>query len=220
MGKIRVLLAEDHVVVREGTRRLLEREDDLEVVGEAGDGAEAIALALELKPDVVVMDISMPKVTGIEATKEIKAALPATAVLILTAYDYDEFIFSMLDAGAGGYLLKSVSGDELVQAIRGLHSGESVLHPAVLRKMLAYSKSKATGGEEHPAESLTQREMEVLRVAARGRANKDIARELTMSVRTVQAHLSNIFNKLGVGSRTEAVVYCLKKGWLRPEELP
>lgn len=220
MGKIRVLLAEDHVVVREGTRRLLEREDDLEVVGEAGDGAEAIALARELKPDVVVMDISMPKVSGIEATKEIKAALPTTAVLILTAYDYDEFIFSMLDAGAGGYLLKSVSGDELVQAIRGLHSGESVLHPAVLRKMLAYSKSKATGGEEHAAETLTQREMEVLRVAARGRANKDIARELTMSVRTVQAHLSNIFNKLGVGSRTEAVVYCLKKGWLRPEELP
>lgn len=220
MGKIKVLLAEDHVVVREGTRQLLEREDDLEVVGEAGDGEEAIRLAQELKPDVVVMDIAMPKINGIEATKEIKAALPSTAVLILTAYDYDEFIFSMLDAGAAGYLLKSVSGDELVQAIRGLHGGESVLHPVVLRKMLAYSKPRAVGSEERPSEALTQREMEVLRMAAQGRANKDIAKELAVSVRTVQAHLSNIFNKLGVGSRTEAVVYSLKRGWLRPDELP
>ena len=220
VGKIRILLAEDHVVVRQGTRQLLEREDDLEVVGEAGDGEEAIELAHKLRPDVVVMDIAMPKVNGIEATKAIKAALPTTAVLILTAYDYDEFIFSLLDAGAAGYLLKSVSGDELVQGIRGLHSGESVLHPAVLRKMLASSRPRPASSEERPAETLTQREMEVLRIAARGKANKDIAKELVMSVRTVQAHLSNIFNKLGVGSRTEAVVYCLKKGWLRPEDLP
>ena len=220
MGKIRILLAEDHVVVRQGTRQLLEREDDLEVVGEAGDGEEAIEMAHKLKPDVVVMDIAMPKVNGIEATKAIKAALPATAVLILTAYDYDEFIFSLLDAGAAGYLLKSVTGDDLVRGIRDLHSGESVLHPAVLRKMLASSRPRPASSEERPAEVLTQREMEVLRIAARGKANKDIARELGMSVRTVQAHLSNIFNKLGVGSRTEAVVYCLKKGWLRPEDLP
>ncbi|MFH0809739.1 MAG: response regulator transcription factor [Pseudomonadota bacterium] len=220
MDKIRILLAEDHVVVRQGTRQLLEREDDLEVVGEAGDGEEAIELANKLKPDVVVMDIAMPKVNGIEATKAIKAASPTTAVLILTAYDYDEFIFSLLDAGAAGYLLKSVSGDELVHGIRGLHSGESVLHPAVLRKMLAFSRPRPVSSEERPAETLTQREMEVLRIAARGKANKDIAKELVMSIRTVQAHLSNIFNKLGVGSRTEAVVYCLKKGWLRPEDLP
>jgi len=220
VGKIRILLAEDHVVVRQGTRQLLEREDDLEVVGEAGDGEEAIEMAHKLKPDVVVMDIAMPKVNGIEATKAIKAALPATAVLILTAYDYDEFIFSLLDAGAAGYLLKSVTGDDLVRGIRDLHSGESVLHPAVLRKMLASSRPRPASSEERPAEVLTQREMEVLRIAARGKANKDIARELGMSVRTVQAHLSNIFNKLGVGSRTEAVVYCLKKGWLRPEDLP
>lgn len=219
MNKIRILLAEDHAIVREGTRQLLERENDLEVVGEAGDGEEAIELARRLKPDIVIMDIAMPKVNGIEATKVIKSTLPSTAVLILTAYDYDEYIFSMMEAGAAGYLLKRVSGDELIKAIHDVFGGEAVLDPAVLRKIMTHFETAASSREKHPYEILTDREMEVLKKAAQGKVNKDIARALSISVRTAEAHLRNIFNKLGVSSRSEAILYCLKKGWFTPDEL-
>jgi len=128
MDRIRILLAEDHVVVREGTRQLLEREQDLEVIGEAGDGEEEVRLASQLKPDVIIMDVSMPKLSGVEATKRIKALLPLTIVLVLTGYDYDEYIFSLLEAGAAGYLLKDVSGDELISAIRAVYAGEPMFH--------------------------------------------------------------------------------------------
>jgi NarL family two-component system response regulator LiaR len=215
MDKIRVMLAEDHVVVREGTRELVRRERDMEVVGQAGDGEEAVKLALELRPDVVVMDIAMPKLNGIEATKQIKARCPASAVLILTAYDNDQYIFALLEAGAAGYLLKNVRGHELIEAIRAVHAGESVLHPVVTRKVIARFKGvHDKPDEERVAEPLTERELEVLRLAGKGMANKDIAKELCVSVRTVQAHLGNIFNKLSVGSRTEAVLYGLRTGWL------
>lgn len=221
VGTIRILLVDDHVVVRQGARQLLEREQDLEVVGEAGDGEEAVRLATQLKPDVVIMDVAMPKLSGIEATKRIKALLPSVAVLVLTGYDYDEYIFSLLEAGAAGYLLKSVSGDELVNAIREVHSGEPVLHPVVIRKLVTRLKPEAAGAKmERPLEVLSEREIEVLRLAARGMTNKSIGEALFISVRTVQAHLRSIFNKIAVGSRSEAVLHGIKRGWFTLEDLP
>lgn len=220
MNKIRVLLAEDHVVVRESIRQFLDRESDLEVVGEAGDGEEAVRLATQLHPDVIVMDVAMPKVNGIEATRKIKALWPATAVLALTAYDYDQYIFALLEAGAAGYLLKDVSGQELVDAIRAVRRGDSVLHPTVARKVVArFREPSAKAGDSRTTEVLTEREIEVLKRAAKGMSNKDIARELSISVRSVEAHMGSILNKLGVGSRTEAVVHGLKKGWFVLEDL-
>jgi DNA-binding NarL/FixJ family response regulator len=217
--KIKVLLAEDHVMVREGTREFVQREPDMEVVGEAGDGEEAVRLAKELKPDVVVMDIAMPKLNGVEATKKIKAAAPSIAVLILTAYDYDQYIFALLEAGAAGYLLKGVRANELIDAIRAVYAGESVLHPVVARRVVDRLLSPSRS-EVEAIEPLSQREMEVLKLAATGISNKDIAQQLFLSPRTVQVHLGNIFRKLGVASRTEAVLYALRKGWLTLEDLP
>lgn len=217
MGNIRILLAEDHVVVRESIRQLLNRESDLEVVGEAGNGEEAVRLTAQLKPDIVVMDVAMPNVNGIEATKSIKALCPATAVLALSAYDYDQYIFALLEAGAAGYLLKDVSGQELTDAIRAVRRGDCVLHPAVARKVVARFRRAPSEGQVSGI--LSEREKEVLKRAAKGMYNKDIADELFLSVRTVEANLQSIFNKLGVGSRTEAVVYSLKKGWITLEDI-
>jgi len=219
MKKVRILLAEDHVVVREGVCQFLERESDLVVVGQAGDGKEAVELTRQLKPDVVVMDIAMPKLNGIEATRLIKTHSPTTAILILTAYDYDQYIFPLLEAGACGYLLKDVSGQELVEAIRAVYKGESVLHPAVARKVV--ERFRRLGKPEGGASGLlTEREIAVLKAAATGMSNKDIARELFISVRTVEDHLGTIFNKLGVGGRTEAVIHALKNGGLVLDEVP
>lgn len=220
MSKIRVLLADDHVVVRQSLRQFLEHERDIEVVGEAGDGEEAVQLTAQLKPDVTVMDVAMPNVNGIEATKRIKASNPATSVLALTAYDYDQYIFALLEAGAAGYLLKDVSGQELIEAIRAVRRGDCVLHPAIARKVL--SRFRQPGVERGAGVKkglLTAREGEVLKRAAKGMWNKEIAEELFLSLSTVEAHLSSIFNKLGVSSRTEAVVSGLKKGLLTLEDL-
>jgi DNA-binding NarL/FixJ family response regulator len=222
MGKIKLLLVEDHVVVREGTRQLLENERDMEVIGEAGDGEEAVRLAKQLKPDVIIMDVSMPKLSGLEATKQIKEMSPSSIVLILTGYDYDEYIFSLLESGAAGYLLKDVTGDELIQAVRRVYAGEQALHPVVVRKLVDRFKSQAANppDEIHPLSILSEREMEVLKAAAKGNGNKEIADELFISIRTVQAHMRSIFNKLGVGSRSEAIIYGLRRGWFKLEDLP
>jgi NarL family two-component system response regulator LiaR len=220
VDKIKILLAEDHVIVREGTRELVQHQPDMEVVAEADDGEEAVQLAAKLQPDVVIMDIAMPKLNGIEATKQIKALYPATAVLILTAYDNDQYIFALLEAGAAGYLLKTVRGHELIDAIRAVYGGESVLHPKIARKILSRFVPLATKpSEERVAELLSERELEVLKLAAKGMSNKDIAEQLFLSVRTVQTHLANIFTKLDVGSRTEAILYGLKRGWFTLEDL-
>lgn len=216
------MIADDHAIVREGTRHILEQEEDLEVVGEARDGAEAVALTEALKPDVAIVDISMPVMGGIEATERIKASRPATAVLILTSYDDDRYIFALLAAGAAGYLLKDVPSEEVVRAVRSVYAGEPVLHPAIARKVLARFAAEGPGGGHVGRDSerlLTDRELDILRHAACGLSNADIADHLSVSMRTVQAHLTQVFNKLGASSRTEAVIAGLRRGLLRLEDL-
>ena len=217
--KIRIIIADDHIVLREGTRELLQKESDLEVVGEAGDGEETVELVKKLKPDVAIVDIAMPKLNGIEATKQIKAISPSTAVLILTGYDNDQYVFALLEAGAAGYLLKDVRGQEVINAVRAVRAGESVLHPVVARKALDHFVRTKNRPQAQQLPALTDREIEVLRLAARGRGNKEIAKELSLSVRTVQTHLGNIFNKLAVSSRIEAVIFGLKNGLLTLEDI-
>ncbi|MFC1953214.1 response regulator [Chloroflexota bacterium] len=217
--KIRIIIADDHVVVREGTRELLQKEEDLDVIGEAGDGDEAVKLGKELKPDVAIVDINMPNLNGIEATKQIKALSPKTAVLVLTAYDYEQYVFAVLEAGAAGYLLKDVPGQEVIEAIRAVHAGESVLHPAIARKAMNHILHSGGKAKGFRVQELSAREVEILQLAAKGKSNKEIAQELTLSMRTIQAHLGNIFDKLRVGSRTEAVITGLKKGLLSLEDI-
>ena len=218
-NKIKIIIADDHKVVREGTRELLQKESDLEVIAEAGDGEEAVDLVKRFKPNVVIMDIAMPKLNGIDATKQIKAINPRVAVLILTAYEHDQYVFALLEAGAAGYLLKDVRGQEVIEAVRAVHAGESVLHPVVARKALDHFVHPIKKNDSLKDQALTDREIEVLRLAARGRRSKEIATDLDLSVRTIQAHLGNIFNKLKVGSRTEAVIAGLKNGVLSLEDI-
>jgi NarL family two-component system response regulator LiaR len=222
MEPIRVLLADDHVIIREGTREILEREPDLHVVAEAGDGQETVNLVAREQPDVAIVDISMPVLSGIEATKEIKRISPKTAVLVLTAYDDDEYVFAILEAGAAGYLLKNARGSELIEAVRRVYAGESVLHPTIARKVVSrvtHNDSSREESEEESIEGLTDRELEVLRLAAMGLSNRQIAEDLVVSPRTVQSHMANIFGKLQVGSRTEAVMVALKRRWIRLDEI-
>jgi NarL family two-component system response regulator LiaR len=220
LEKITILLADDHVLLRQGTRQLLEREDDMNVVGEAGDGEEAARLAADLHPDVVIMDIAMPKMNGIEATRRLKEIHPDSAVLILSAYDDDQYVFAILEAGAAGYLLKDVPSEELVEAIRAVHAGESILHPAIARKIVnRFASPRETSEDGIEADQLSEREMEVLKLAAEGMTNMEIANQLALSVRTIQGHLSNIFSKMQVGSRTEAVIQALRKGWFGLEDI-
>jgi DNA-binding NarL/FixJ family response regulator len=216
-----ILIADDHAVFREGTRRLLEEELDLSVVGEAGTGLEAVAAVNDLRPHLVVMDIVMPGLTGIEATREIKKSHPGTAVLILSAYDDERYVLGLLEAGAAGYLLKSAGGRELVQAIRAIAAGDAVLDPTVMAKLLLRVYGSSHHAPAQPGdERLTDREMMVLRLAGAGRGNKEIASELALSLPTVKAHLVNIFNKMAVGSRTEAVLQAVRRGWIRVEDVP
>jgi len=220
MGNINIILGEDHLITRQGIRRLLEDERGLTIIGEASNGEEAVEMVSEMKPDVVIMDIAMPKLNGIEATRQIKLNNPRTGVLILSAYDDDEYVFAMLKAGAAGYLLKSVSGDELVKAVKAIHKGEPVLDPVIAKKVMNYFKlpDKVPGMEEE-SEHLSDRELGIIKLAAKGLTNKEIADDLHLSYRTVEGHMRDVFNKLGVGSRTEAVLYGLKKGWFTLDEL-
>ena len=222
---ISLLLADDHAVVRAGTRQLLERQPDMRVVGEAADGEEALRLAKELVPDVVVMDVRMPRMTGVEATRRIKQEVPQVAVLVLTAHDDDEYVFALLQAGANGYLLKTAEADELVRAIRAVAAGQSTLDPTVAGKVVAQFTSgrslpdllsNARRDEYH---GLTERELEILRLVGRGLTNKRIGRHLYISDRTVQAHLGNIFSKLDVETRTEAATYAVRRGWVSEDEV-
>ena len=220
MSKITVIIADDHELFREGTRNLLSKEKDIEIIGEVGNGKDAIEQVAKLQPNIVLMDIAMPVINGIEATRKIKASQPSTAVLILTAYDNDQYIFELLEAGAAGYLLKNVNGNELINAIRAVYGGEAVLHPAIAHKI--FSRFSPVNHEKSQTDNkveVSEREMEILRLAAKGMSNQDIADNLFLSRRTIQAHLGNIFRKMDVGSRTEAVFQAIRKGWLKVDDL-
>ena len=211
---VRVLLADDHVLVRQGIRQFLEDEDDIEVVAEANDGGEAVRLVAEHRPDVAVLDIRMPKVTGVEAARRIKDRFPDVRVLILTAHDDDPYVFALLQAGADGYVLKTASADELVRAVRTVYAGQSALSPEIAGKVIRQMTSGKPRGAKEQVEPLTKRELDVLRLAAQGRTNRAIGSELGISHRTVQGHMASIYGKLGVNSRTEAVTEALRRGWI------
>jgi NarL family two-component system response regulator LiaR len=215
MGKIRIIIADDHIIVREGTCELLEQEEDMEVIAQAGDGEEAVRLVAELKPDIAILDIAMPVMDGIDATRRIRSDNPDTRVLILSAYDDDQFIVRLIEAGAAGYLLKNIHRRELISTIRAIFEGESVLHPSILRKVLTnFTPLPGRPTGQDPSEKLSERELEVLKLIAYGVSNKQIADELHISTRTVQGRLSQIFTKMGVNSRTEALVRALNEGYV------
>jgi two-component system, NarL family, response regulator LiaR len=204
---IRVLIADDHAVVRQGLRTFLDLQDDIEVVGEAADGEEALAAAERLAPDVVLVDLVMPKLDGIDVIRRLGDHAPAARAVVLTSFIDDDRLFPVLRAGAAGYLLKDVQPQELVEAIRTVHGGGALLHPKVAARLL----------EELSADPLTPREREVLVLIGRGMANKVIARELSLSEKTVKAHVSSILAKLGVHDRTQAALYAVREGLLGPE---
>jgi NarL family two-component system response regulator LiaR len=218
--KIRILIADDHPLLREALSQTLSKEQDMEVVGKASDGEETVAMAFELKPDVVIMDIIMPKFDGIEASKRIKTTTPNIAILILTAYDDDNYVLGLLEAGAAGYLLKSARGQDLVEAVRAIQAGESVLHPQIIAKLLKRAILKSSGmAKPKTDELLSEREKEMLKLLATGMGNKEIAKKLCLSLRTVKAHMSNIFNKMNVASRSEALVEALRSGMITLEDI-
>jgi DNA-binding NarL/FixJ family response regulator len=211
---IRVILADDHAVVRKGIREFLEEDGSIVVVAEADNGRQAVALVAEHQPDVAVLDVQMPEATGIEATRRIKAEHPGVRVLILTAYDDDPYIFALLQAGASGYILKTAGSSDLVRAVRAVHQGESALDPVVTQKVVEHLAAGRPPGAQATVESLTDREIEILRLVAKGHTNKAIGLALGISDRTVQGHLANIYGKLAVASRTEAVTEAIKQGWI------
>lgn len=214
---ITLLLADDHKIVREGTRQLLEQYPDFEIVGEAADGAEAVRLAGELQPQVVIMDVRLPVLSGMEATRIITSRYPEVRVVVLSAYDGDEYIFPLLEAGASGYLLKTSSGSELADAIRAIHSIGTVLAPRIMARVIGHLPGRTPHGLSGTAEYLTDREMDVLRAVAAGQSNKEVAQALNISPQTVQVHLRNVFSKLSVNSRSAAVAYAISHGWITLE---
>ncbi|HEV8687760.1 MAG TPA: response regulator transcription factor [Gaiellaceae bacterium] len=209
---IRVLIVDDHAVVRRGLRTFLELQDEIEVVGEAEDGDEAVAAVEELAPDVVLMDLMMPRADGIEAIRQVRERRPATRVIALTSFLDDDKLFPAVRAGAAGYLLKDVQPQELVSAIRTVHGGESLLHPAAAARLMAEVASD--GGRTEPASLLTPREREVLVLIGRGLPNKVIARDLGVSEKTVKTHVSNLLGKLGLTDRTQAALFAVREGLL------
>ena len=207
MDTISVLIADDHPVVRQGLRTFLELQEGIDVAGEAADGTEAVALVERLLPDVVLMDLVMPGLDGIEAARRIRDASPSTKVIVLTSYVEDENIFPAIKAGAAGYLLKDVEPQELADGIRRVHRGEALLHPKVAARVMR----EVTEGPKPDQQVLTERELEVLRLIAKGLPNKAIAQELVLSEKTVKTHVSNILAKLHLADRTQAALYAVRK---------
>ncbi len=211
--KIKVLIVDDHSVVRQGLRTFLELQDDIVVVGEAGDGATAVDMVRALEPDVVLMDLVMPHMDGIAATRQIKTSDARTKVIALTSFTEDDKVFPAIQAGASSYLLKDVSPDDLVEAIRAVHCGQARLHPDIARKLMQQVAQQANPiREAAAADDLTEREREVIRLVARGRSNSEIAHALVISDKTVKTHVSNILGKLHLEDRTQLAIYAIKHG--------
>jgi NarL family two-component system response regulator LiaR len=211
MAKINVLIVDDHGVVREGLRTYLELMDDIKVVGEADNGAEAVIQVRLHQPDVVLMDLVMPEMDGVEATRQVIAISPTTKVLVLSSFADDEQVFPAIKAGAAGYLLKDVSPHDLAEAIQAIHQGKTQLHPDVA-KILMDRIASPTQGTTAVHNALTARELEVLRLIAQGKSNREIAQVLTISEKTVKTHVSNILSKLHLDDRTQAAIYALNEG--------
>lgn len=218
MEPIRIVLADDHALVRMGTRRILEENPDLTVVGEAEDGQQALELVARLKPDIAILDIRMPKLNGVAAVRRMKEVSPNTKAVMLTAYDDDDYILALMEIGVWGYLLKTAQADELVEAVRKVHQGEPVLGRAIAAKVArVWARHRILTGDDFSTQ-LSSREREVLEYAAKGLRNRDIATKLYISVRTVEGHLSVIYDKLHVSSRTQAVLHALSQHLISPEE--
>jgi DNA-binding NarL/FixJ family response regulator len=223
MERIKVLIADDHRVVREGLMAILKTKENIDVVGEAQDGQEAIEKVRTLEPDVILMDVSMPRMGGVEATRQIKREFPHIGIIALTMYDEQQYIFDLVRAGATGYLLKDTESAQIVEAIRAIYRGESLIHPSVASKilaefsLLAQKKGKKPSWEDH---DLTEREITVLRLVADGKTNKEIANNLDLSEKTVKNHVRNIFHKLQVYDRTQAAILGIRKGIIELEPRP
>ncbi len=218
--KLRILLADDHRIVRDGLRLLIDSQHDMHVVGEAADGREALRLVRDLNPDVVVMDISMPRMNGLQATAGLKAELPQLKVVALTAHEDESYLSQLCKAGATGYVLKRSAGEELIRAITAVAKGELYFEPALASKALARQVSGSAGVGETPMLGLSERERDVLVRIAWGFSNKEIAAELGLSVKTVETYKARIGEKLNLHSRTEIVQYALRQGWLKQEHPP
>lgn len=217
-NKIRIFIADDHATMREGLRLLIHSHNDMEVIGEAPDGTEAVRLVRQLLPDVVVMDISMPGLNGLQATKKLKECCPQSRVLILTRHSDDGFVKQLLSAGASGYALKLSTGEELMRAIRTVAAGDSYLDPTVAGKVMrSFSRTVNRAGSE-PRASLSEREEEVFRLIAWGHSNKEIATRLNLSVKTIEAHKANAMQKLNMTGRIDIVRYAVLRGWLESSD--
>jgi len=216
--KIKVLIVDDHQVVRQGLRTFLELQDDVLVVGEAEDGQTAIEMVQQLNPDIVLMDLVMPNLDGISATRQVKSLGSDVKVIALTSFTEDDKVFPAIQAGASSYLLKDVSPDDLVEAIRAVHRGEARLHPDIARKLMEQVAQQTSPLHESHLEDLTEREREVVNLVAKGRSNQEIANELVISEKTVKTHVSNILGKLQLGDRTQLAIYAIKKGLVNPDQ--
>jgi len=210
--KIKVLIVDDHQVVRQGLRTFLELQEDIVVVGEAGDGVVAVEMVHQYLPDVVLMDLVMPRLDGISATRQVKSSSPDVKVIALTSFTEDDKVFPAIQAGASCYLLKDVSPDDLVEAIRAAYQGEARLHPEIIHRLMEQVAQQASPKHETHLDEITDRERDVVRLVAQGRSNHEIAQELVISEKTVKTHVSNILSKLHLEDRTQLAIYAIKKG--------